>query len=405
MSNLIHIDKEYRLWIQSLSQRFRRSQIKASVRVNQEMLRFYWELGSEIVAIKVEERWGESVMQSISQDLKDSLPGISGLSPTNLYYCKKWFLTYSQEFINLQQRVVKNDEGSSMQNLQQPVVKIENTYTDEILQQPVATIQEAAISEANALFSSNDQILQQLVTEFFSIPWSHHIRIIDKCQKNGAKALFYVHQTYQNGWSRDVLLNFLDTDLYERSGKAITNFSATMPAVDSDLAQQLTKDPYQFDFFKLKDRYKENELKDELIKNIEKFLLELGRGFAYMGREFRLEVDGEEMFIDMLFYNVPLHRYVVVEIKTGKLESANVGQLGGYVVAVNHILNTPQDNPAIGLLICKEKNDILAQYALESSSQPLGISEYQLAKLIPDDFRGTMPTIEEIENELNETKD
>lgn len=386
MSNLIHINNEYRQWIQSLSQRFHQSQIKAAVHVNQEMLRFYWELGNEIVALKVEERWGESVMQSISQDLKEALPGISGLSPRNLYYCKRWFLTYNQEFINLQQPVAKIENSTSAQNLQQPLVEI----------------QKAAISEANALFHSSSQILQQLVAEFFAIPWSHHIRIIDKCKKDSAKALFYVHQTYQNGWSRDVLLNFLDTNLYERAGKGITNFSTTMPAVDSDLAQQLTKDPYQFDFFKLKDRYKESELKDELVKNIEKFLLELGRGFAYMGREYRLEVDGEEMFIDMLFYNVPLHRYVVVEIKTGKLESANVGQLGGYVVAVNHMLNTPQDNPAIGLLICKEKNDILAQYALESSSQPLGISQYQLAKLIPDDFRGTMPTIEEIENELND---
>lgn len=386
MSNLIHIDQDYKLWIQSLSNRFRQSQVKASVHVNQEMLRFYWELGSELVALKVEERWGEGVIQSISQDLKDSLPGISGLSPTNLYYCKKWFLAYNQEFINLQQ----------------PVVKIAPQTTDSNLQQPVVKIQEVSITNAEALFNSKNQILQQVVAEFFSIPWSHHIRIIDKCKKDAAKALFYVHQTFQNGWSRDVLLNFLDTDLYERSGKAITNFSATLPAVDSDLAQQLTKDPYQFDFFQLKDRYKESELKDELVKNIEKFLLELGRGFAYMGREYRLEVDGEEMFIDMLFYNVPLHRYVVVEIKTGKFESANVGQLGSYVVAVNHLLNTPQDNPAIGLLICKEKSDILAQYALESTAQPLGISQYQLAKLIPDDFRGTMPTIEEIENELND---
>ena len=386
MSNLIHIDKDYKQWIQSLSQRFRQSQIKASVHVNQEMLRFYWELGSEIVALNVEERWGEGIMQSISQDLKDALPGVSGLSPTNLYYCKKWFLTYYQEFINLQQPVVKNASRTFESNLQQPVVKI----------------QEVSIGETETLFNSKNHTLQHIATEFFSIPWSHHIRIIDKCKKDASKALFYVHQTFQNGWSRDVLLNFLDTDLYERSGKAITNFSTTLPAIDSDLAQQLTKDPYQFDFFKLKDRYKESELKDELVKNIEKFLLELGRGFAYMGREYRLEVNGEELFIDMLFYNVPLHRYVVVEIKTGKLESANVGQLGGYVVAVNHLLNTPQDNPAIGLLICKEKNDILAQYAVEGSSQPLGISQYQLAKLIPDDFRGTMPTIEEIENELND---
>ncbi len=182
MSNLIHINNEYRQWIQSLSQRFRQSQIKAAVHVNQEMLRFYWELGNEIVALKVEERWGESVMQSISQDLKEALPGVSGLSQTNLYYCKKWFLSYNQEFANLQQPVVKIEDSTSVQNLQQPVVEI----------------QEAAISDANALFNNSSQILQQLVAEFFAIPWSHHIRIIDKCKKDSAKALFYVHQTYQN---------------------------------------------------------------------------------------------------------------------------------------------------------------------------------------------------------------
>ena len=258
MSNLIHINSEYKQWIQSLSQRFRQSQIKAAVHVNQELLHFYWELGSEIVALKVEERWGESVMQSISQDLKDSLPGISGLSPRNLYYCKRWFLTYNKEFINLQQ----------------PAAKIDDTTSTHILQQPVAKIQEITTRDTDALFNSTSQILQQLVGELFSIPWGHHMLIVDKCQKNAAKALFYVHQTYQNGWSRNVLLNFLDTDLYERSGKAITNFPATMPATDSDLAQQLTKDPYQFDFFKLKEGYKESELKDELVNNIEKFLLD-----------------------------------------------------------------------------------------------------------------------------------
>lgn len=382
MSQLIHIDKEYKQWIQLLSQRYRQSQVKASLKVNQVMLQFYWQLGDEIVNMHVEDRWGEGVMQSISQDLKDELPGVSGLSPTNLYYCKKWYLTYYSLFDNLQQPVVKLDNEQRKQNLQQPVVKFANPVKD--------------------LNISDEQILQQLVAEFLSIPWSHHIRIVDKVKGDSRKGMFYVHQTFMNGWSRDVLLNFLSTDLYERQGKAITNFTHTIPAEDSDFAQQITKDPYQFDFFKLKERYKESELKDELIKNIEKFLLELGKGFAYMGREYRIEVGGEEKFIDMLFYNVPLHRYVVVEIKTGKFDSDNIGQLGTYVVAVNHQLNTEMDNPAIGLLICKEKNDILAQYALESTTQPLGISQYELAKLIPDNFHGSMPTIEEIENELND---
>lgn len=224
---------------------------------------------------------------------------------------------------------------------------------------------------------------------------------MDKIDGDSEKGLFFVRKTQENNWSRAVLLNFLSTNLYERQGKAITNFKETLPELDSDLAQQITKDPYNFNFLSMTNDYREKELKDALINNVEKFLLELGRGFAYMGREYRIDIEGEEKFIDMLFYNVPLHCYVVVEIKTGKFNSDNVGQLGTYVVAVNHQLNTDRDNPAIGLLICKEKNDVLAKYALESTSQPLGISQYELSNLYPEEFKGSLPTIEEIENELN----
>lgn len=239
-------------------------------------------------------------------------------------------------------------------------------------------------------------------TIVFRIPWRHNRTIIDKCKNNVDKALFYVRKTLENNWSRDVLVNFLDTDLFERQGKAITNFANTLPSVQGDLAQAITKDPYNFDFLTLREQYDEKELKDALINKVNNFLIELGTGFAYMGREVRITVGEVEKFIDMLFYNTQRHCYVVVEIKTGKFDSSYAGQLGTYVVAINHQMKTENDNLTLGLLICKDMDKVEAQYALESTSQPLGISSYELSKLIPEEFKGSLPTIEEIEAELKD---
>jgi len=210
-----------------------------------------------------------------------------------------------------------------------------------------------------------------------------------------------VRKTIENNWSRAVLLNFLDTDLYERQGKAITNYSRQLPAPQGDLVAQLTKDPYNFDFLTMTEGYNEKELKDALTDNIAKFLLELGSGFAFVGREFRIEVGETEQYIDLLFYHIKLKCYVVIEIKTEKFKPADIGQVGTYVVAVNHILRTENENPTIGLVICKGKDEILARYAVESAGEPVGVSEYELSKVYPTDFRSSLPTIEEIEQQLN----
>lgn len=236
----------------------------------------------------------------------------------------------------------------------------------------------------------------------FLIPWGHQKLLIDKCKNDQARALFYVRKTLENNWSRDVLLNFLDTDLYERQGKALTNFQRLLPDPQSDLAQSMTKDPYNFDFLTLREKYDERELKDALIANTEAFLLELGTGFALMGREVRVEMGDTENFIDLLFYHTKLHCYVVVEVKTTRFEPSHMGQLGTYVVAVNHQMKMPEDQPTLGLLVCKDMDKVQAQYALESASQPLGISSYQLTQLIPENFKGSLPTIEEIEAELSD---
>ncbi len=354
------LDKEYKNWIKTLSSRYRKSQIKAALKVNDEMLHFYYDLGKDIVSMKAESKWGSGFMKNLSSDLKEENPEATCFSPTNLLYMKNFYLLYQPY----------------LENAPQVEEKRENT----------------AITQ---------QLVEQIAADIFSIPWGHHTILIDKFKKEPQKALFFVHQTVENGWSRDTLLNFIGTDLYERQGKALTNFKNTLPEETSDLAQELTKDPYNFAFTGITTKYNERKLKDSLLNNITHFLLELGTGFAYVGKEYRLQIGEKEKFIDLLFYNLSLSCYVVVEVKIGEFDFADVGQLGGYVVSCNHILRKEgRDNPTIGLLICKQKDNLVAQYALESSSQPLGISEYELAKLYPEKIDGTMPTIEELEQGL-----
>lgn len=379
MSKLIHIDSEYKQWIQSLSKRYRQSQIKASVHVNHEMLAYYWQLGRDIVQLNAEQRWGSGFMRSLSQDLKQELPDSTGLTRTNLYYCKKFYLLYNQEDIIVPQVGGKLESAADSQIVPQVGGKLQETNSP----QPGAQIQ--------VLISS--------------VPWGHHKYIMDKCGEDTERALFYVRQTVENGWSRAMLLNWLDSNLYERQGKALTNFSATLPEETSDLAREITKDPYDFGFAGITGKYNEKTMKAALLTNMTQFLVELGTGFAYVGREYRLKIGETENLIDLLFYNLTLRCYVAIEVKIGAFDARDIGQLGTYVTAVNHILRDPEkDNPTIGLLVCKRKDNTLAQYALESSSQPLGISEYELQKLYPTKVEGTIPTIAEIESVANDTK-
>lgn len=374
MTKLIPIqsDKQYTEWIGEVCKRFRSSQIKASIKVNTELLKFYFSLGYDLHILKEQFGAGNEFYNIASKDLGKALPDVKSFSPSNLKYMQYFFELYGSKYLNLSgQQVVDRNNGISPQ-----------------------------VADLNILNR------QQLVDDFentniFEIPWGHQVQIIGKCKGNMQKALFYVRKTIENNWSRAVLLNFLDTDLYEREGKAVSNFKENLPLPLGDLAQQIIKDPYNFNFLSLTEKYTEKELKDALMDNIQHFLLELGNGFAFVGREVRIEVGQTEKFIDMLFYNIKLHCYVVLEVKTDKFDFANVGQLGGYMVAVNHQLKGEIDNPTIGLLVCKYKDNVEAQYALESSSQPMGVSAYELSKLIPENFKSTLPSIEEIEAELN----
>lgn len=373
--NLTIIDKDYTQWVEELSVRYRQSQIKAAVRVNRELLKYYWKLGRDIEEMHVEERWGQSVIKNLSVDLQLKNPNSTGLSRTNIYYAKKFYLLYSQYLKNVPQVVEQLEDGNAPQSVED---------SSGVVPQSVGQLEEM----------------------LFSIPWGHHRYLIDKYGTEPEKAFFYVKKTMKEGWSRDVLLNFMDAGLYEREGKALTNFTRTLPDETSDLAQELTKDPYNFAFTGITQPYNEQILKDALLANISQFLLELGTGFAYVGKEYRLQIGKKEKFIDLLFYNLNLSCYVVIEVKIGEFDFQDLGQLSGYVVACNHILKKEgRDNPTIGLLICRQKDSLLAQYALEGSNLPLGISEYELSKLYPEKVEGTIPTIEEIEAKLgNEDK-
>lgn len=351
------MDKEYQQWVETLIDRYRLCQVRAAVKVNTEQLIYNFLLGRDIVEMHVEDRWGESVINQLSKDLKKAMPTAEGLSSTNLRYCRRFYLLYSEAVEFCPQAGGKLLPDLPKQN-----------------QSPI-----------------------------FMVPWGHHKLILDKVKGDVNKALFYVGQTIENGWSRALLLNWIDIGMYERSGKSITNFATTIPNTSSDLAQELTKDPYNFAFAGVAKQHNEAELKMALLKNITDFLVELGTGFAYVGREYRLQIGHTENFIDLLFYNLRLRCYVVIEVKIGKFTPADIGQIGSYVVAVNHQLREEgKDNPTIGLLICRSKDNTQAQYALESSSQPIGISEYELEKFYPAKVEGTIPTIEEIETKLNQ---
>lgn len=374
MSNIIKVDREYTEWISDVSKRFRQCQVKAAMKVNDEMLRFFWSLGRDMEKKKSDYAWGSRFYSRVSRDLVAALPEVKSFSQRNLQYMNQFYRMFPDAV-----------------NTKQAVSQLEA--------EAIAHQVDAQLPQTEIMHRVDAQMGDEIV---FCIPWGHIKVILDKCKDDKDKAMFYVKKTLDNYWSRAVLLNFLDTDLYERQGKAVSNFTLTLPETQSDLAQAITRDPYNFDFLAIREKYDEKELKDALMDNIGKFLLELGNGFAFVGREVRLEIGETEEFVDMLFYNIKLHCYVVVEVKVEEFNTRDMGQLGTYMVTVNHHLKGENDGPTLGLIICKSKDNVKAQYALEASSQPMGISAYDINTFLPEDYKSSLPTIEEIEAELSD---
>lgn len=337
---------QYKNWLKDLKQNFQKTQIKAHIQVNSTLLTFYWQLGSDIIQKQKEFEWGSGFLEQLSTDLTAEFPTVKGFSYSNLRKIRRWVTFWEQVVPKLE-----NEKG------------------------------------------------KQLVAKLTQIPWGHNIAIIQKC-KDTEEALFYVKNTFKNGISRAVLLHQIESGLYSRSSKAITNFENTLPPIQSDLAKQITKDPYNFDFLTITDTYKEKELEDALCQNITKFLLELGNGFAFIGRQYKLNVGSEEFRIDLLFYHLKLRCYVVVELKAVDFKPEFAGKLSFYTSAIDEKLKSEQDNATIGILICKSKNDLVVEYALKNINKPLGVSKYELTEILPKNYRSSLPTIEDIEKEL-----
>ena len=367
---------EYFSWIGELKRRYRATQIKAAISVNTALLEFYWSLGKDISERYAASRSGNKFYQMLSADLRSVLPEAKGLSPSSLKYCGYFYRLYAGLVSNQQVVDLSGDAGQQVVDLN------------------------CSIDYAKQVASHNADIPHFVEDMLVRIPWGHHVLIINKCKGDVAKALFYVRKTVENGWSRNVLAVEIDSDLYARQGKAVTNFALTMPEPDSDLVQQLTKDPYIFEVQGFAEKYRETELTKAMCDNIVKLLNAMGKGFAFVGREYVVEMAGKEYRIDLLFYCIPLHRYFAVEVKTDEFEPSYLGQLQGYVAACDMVLNTPQENPAIGLLVCRGKNAPLAKYLLGKIDMPIGVSDYELLRKVPDDFKSQLPTIEEIETEL-----
>lgn len=343
----MNLDTNYKNWISTLKDKIRSAQLKAALSVNEQMLMLYWDIGKSIIEKQKEYNWGSKVVELMATDLKRELPDTNGFSRTNLFAMRKFYLFYKDNL----DTIVHQDGGQL----------------------------------------TGDSILCK-------IPWRHQVVIIGKCQ-TFEEAKFYIQQTIQNNWSRNILEIQLDSKLINRLGKAQNNFELTLPKPQSDLAIETLKDPYKFDFLTLEADVQELELEKHLTENIAKFLLELGKGFAFVGRQYPIQIGNKERKLDLLFYHLKMHCYVVIDLKMGEFEPEYAGKMNYYLSAVDELLKTNIDQSSIGIILCKSKDSLDVEYALRDLNKPLGISEFTFNEL-PESIQKNMPTVEELENEL-----
>ena len=353
-------DEAYREWLASVKRRIHAARMKIALSANRELIAWYYELGAQISERESTAQWGTGFIDAFSRDLKTAFPGVGGFSAKNLRYCRAFFRFYCDSAI-WQQAVAKLDSV--------PWVGVD----------------------------------AELASRIAQIPWGHNILIFTKCASVD-EAGFYIAQTIEQGWSRDVLALQFKSRLYDRAAKSVTNFSSTLPAPQSDLAQQTLKDPYVFDFMAMTAPYNERDVERQLSQHITQFLLELGKGFAFIGRQYHVEIAENDYYIDLLFYHVTLKCFVVVELKNRKFTPEYAGKLNFYLSAVDTLLKRDDDQPSIGLLLCRDKNNIEVEFALRDMNKPMGVSEYTLVETLPDNLKGAMPTVEEIEQDLKQLK-
>lgn len=335
--SLVPGEESYAAFLSDLKNRIRHTQIRAALAVNYELVLLYWQIGRDILTRQRQEGWGSKVIERLAKDLKREFPEIKGFSRTNLLYMRAFAEAYPD------QEIVQRCAGQ--------------------------------------------------------IPWRHNQVLLDKLNSLQER-LWYAQQSLENGWSRDILVMQIESGLYQRQGGAITNFKHTLPEQQSDLAQQLLKDPYHFDFLTLGKEAQERDLERALVTHIRDFLLELGTGFSFVGSQYRLEVEGEEYFIDLLFYHLKLRCYVVIDLKMTEFRPEYSGKMNFYVSAVNLLLRHPDDQPTIGIILCKAKNKTVAELALQGMTQPIGVSTHKIGTNLPAHLQSIMPTVEQLEQEV-----
>ena len=370
----VNIDQEYVQWLGEIKTRYRNAQIKASVRVNAEQLRFNWELGRDLALRKAEERWGTGVVEQVSLDLQAAFPESKGFSPTNIWRMKQWYLFYSGAAEKLAQLGRELQQSKNQRHIK--------------------------LAQVGRVFLEGDERRRDAMPlpGFFAlVPWRHHVEIIAK-SKSIEEALFYISHTIIEGWSRSTLMNCIKADYYRTSGEAITNFADQLPSPQSELAQAITKDTYDFGFVTLPKEYEEEDLETELERQLTRFLLELGSGFAYLGRQKQIVVAGKTRKLDMLFFHIPLNCYVVVELKTVPFVPEFVGKLNFYVNAVDDLIKTSAQNPTIGLLICSNKDETEVRYAFQGVQTPIGVASYDNVQI--KKIQEQLPSIEELKKRI-----
>ncbi len=389
-SHDIRIDSDYAEWIAELKYRYRSAQVKASIRVNAEKLLFNWELGRDLVQKKAEERWGAGVVEQVSLDLQREFPNAEGFSAKNLWFMKKWYLFYSSP--EAQEKLYQLGGEIEIGKLLQPVRELPNSK----LYQPGREIPNTKLHQTGAEFPA----------PFALVPWRHHVEIISKC-KSVDEALFYIGKTIEQGMSRAALVNCIKANLYEHQGKILNNFAEHMPALQSKLVQEVLKENYDFGFATvMHEIYDEQELEEALSKSVTDLLLELGTGFAFIGRQKELIAGDTTRRIDLLFYHIRLRCYVVCELKAKAFEPEFAGKLNFYVNAVDDLLKAEDDNPTIGLLICSDMNKADVQWSFRGISTPMGVATYNNVRI-----KDMLPTQEQLkermellQKELRETK-
>ncbi|MBI5325330.1 MAG: DUF1016 domain-containing protein [Ignavibacteriae bacterium] len=402
MKNALIKNSDYIRILKDIKERVRNSQIKAAVRVNSELILMYWNLGEAIVQKQKETKWGDGFVEQLSKDLIEEFPEMKGFSLSNLKYIRQWYSFYSNSSINSQQLV---SQISGKLKLPQPVEQFKFNPEIQKSQQLVSQISKQHREKNKSQF--RQQAVAQNKFEIKDIlslvPWGHHIQIITKCQDIDP-ALFYILNTIENNWSRSILIDQIETKLFERQGKAITNFKLTLPQPQSDLANELLKNPYTLDFIRLSGKSKEKDLESSMLDNISKFLMELGYGFAFLGKQKLLIVGGDDFYVDLVFYHTRLHCYFLVELKVDEFKPEYAGKLNFYLNAFNEQVKSPNDNPTIGLMLCKKSNKIVAEYSLMNINNPIGISNYKLTEKLPMDIKKQLPSVKDIEDRIELNK-